>query len=345
MERAAGELVRTSGPRARADLIHSAYRTFFFEQFSRSSLGISKCRCPVPKPTLFCNFEAHQVQVNRAKKAIAIAEQHAVRLASAGASDVARAVTAARVALSEVMAIRSMSTDLQATAGLLLADALEAQCPLLPPAKARLAAEEVCAALKKHLPPWLRYPTSPLKGVVRSNEEARAMLRSARALGLLQRQSEAVELARNLRRSTLPLPSYRWRVTISQVELERWQAQARELLRELKGPAPAPPSPAQPRVAESPPAMTVIGDDAFPDLVQRWSWRSAGSQIAPGDKNATFSHQVLVVERLACSVFWLRGSLLVWDYASSTVLTWVDGRRRGGGDDLGRYRRANRCVL
>jgi len=303
--------------------MHSAHRTFFFEQFSRSSLGISKCRCPVPRPTLFCNFEAHLVQVNRAKKAIAVAEQHAVRLASADASDVARAVTAARVALSEVMTIRSMSTDLKATAGLLLADALEAQCPLLPPAKARLAAEEVCAALKNHLPPWLRYPTSPLKGVVRSNEEARAMLRSARALGLLQRQSEAVELARNLRRSTLPLPPYRWRVTISQVELERWQAQARELLRELKSPAPAPPGPA-PRVAESPLAMTVI-DDAFPDLVQRWSWRSAGSQSAPGDKDASFSHQVLVVERLACSIFWLRGSLLVWDYASSTVLTWVDG--------------------
>jgi hypothetical protein len=301
---------------------------FFLVEFKRSSLGIGSCRCPVPKPNLFCNFEAVQVDVQRAKKAITVAEQYAAKLPSTEAADVLRAVTAARVALSEATKIRSYSSSekLKATAGLLLADALEAQYPLLPPAKAAQAAEEVVASLKAHLPSWLRYEHTRFEGIVRSHEEARAMLRSAKALVVLQKRSEAVDLGQKLHQAKMPPPSFRYRA-LSQSELAHWQAQAAALLRELRGQAPAAPSPAKPPAAAVLPALAALSvkDDAFPDHVQRWSWRSAGSQADPGEKAPSFPVKVLIVDRLTVAVFWLRGSLLVWDYCTSTVLTWIDG--------------------
>jgi len=67
----------------------------------------------------------------------------------------------------------------------------------------------------------------------------------------------------------------------------------------------------------------VVSSAACPDVVGRWTWRSAGDQSA-SDSDCYSSH-VEIIERLHCCLFWLRGCLLLYDYETCECIHWFDG--------------------
>lgn len=316
---------------------------FLHKEVKRSTLGIALCGCcEPPVPNILCNFRTSQKESLIAEGLTERADVASVLLqevVKSGQTEILEkvaegAVQSARLALNQISKLRkwgklpsTVKKKIGPHARKLLVTALEALFtrPGCERVQSKMLAEEAIAALVTDLPIEAKMNSTFSSGIPPRIDDtnAFAVYFTARALLFIGQHEEANRLAALL---LVVQPLFGTvngnRVPREDIDIDGWKEKGRSLVARI---ATASPTEFTAACATRQPQRPTLAPelDVYSDLVSRWSWRSVGDQSV--NTFDYYSKHVEIIERLHACVFWLRDSVILYDYEAGECLHWFDG--------------------